>query len=96
MNTAINGYLDEIHDRYKDSSSVRISYDKASKSIGRRKSSTTLSIFRKATDWKRLKNRKLRSPQDEYSVDKQMKQLKEEIKAHSIKEANDEDNVDDT
>lgn len=50
LNTAINGYLDEVHDiskkADKNPSSVRISYDKT----GRRKSSANPSIFRKATD----------------------------------------------
>lgn len=98
LNTAINGYLDEVHDSYKKAdknpSSVSISYDKTSKGIRRRKSSPNSGIIRKATNWKGLKTHKLRSPRDEYSADKQMKQLKEDIKAHGIKETDDDDNGD--
>ena len=64
--------------------------DKTSKGIRRRKSSPNTGIFRKATDRKGLKTYKLRSPRNEYSADKQMLQLKEDIKAHGIKETEDD------
>lgn len=98
LNTAINGYLDEVHESYKKADknppSFIISYGKNGKGIRRVRSSVNPGIFRVATDRKGVKTRKLRSTRDDYSADKQMKQLKEDIKAHGIKEVEDDDNGD--
>jgi len=99
MNTAVNGFLNEVHENYKkyekNSSGSGVIYDKLS---GRafRTGSSKLLRFRENSE-KIIKNSSLkrvrRSPQDKHSADKQMKQIKEKLKAHGIKE--DKDNNDD-
>lgn len=99
LNTAINGYLGEMHDRYlkadKIPPSFRISYEKTSKGIKRKKSSGRPDMFRKIAQNKGLKTIKLGSRRDKYSAEQQMKQLQEDMRTHGIQEIKDDDGEED-
>lgn len=99
LNTAINGYLDEINESYKKADrippSFRISYDKTGKGVRKIKNANRPDIFRPVTEHKGLKTYKIRSLQDEYSADKQMKQLQEDMRTHGIKKTKDDDGDED-
>lgn len=99
LNTAINGYLDEINESYKKADrippSFRISYDKTGKGVRKIKNANRPDIFRPVTEHKGLKTYKIRSLQDEYSADKQMKQLQEDMRTHGIQKTKDDDGDED-
>ena len=99
LNTAIKGYLDEVNESYKKADKIppsyRISYHKPGKVVRKIKNANRSDIFRPITEHKGLKTYKIRSLQDEYSADKQMKQLKDDLKTHGIKEVKSDENVDD-
>lgn len=100
LNTAINGYLDEVNESYKKAernpSDMRIMYEKKGRFITKKK--TFPRIYKDLSSDESGKNMKYsrlfkqrRSPQDIYSADKQMKQLKNELRTHGIQEMNDDD-----
>ena len=95
LNTAIKGYLDEINESYKKADknppSFRISFDRPSKSVRKRNNSGNSKLLKPAFGKNGLKKYRLRSPREMYSADKQMKQLQEDLKAHGIKEVEDDD-----
>ena len=95
LNTAINGYLNEVRENYKKAdknpASYRIMYNRNSKGIRRIKLSERPDIFRKVDPHKKIKTYKIRSAQDEYSADKQLKQLKEKMQNHGIQDSTDDD-----
>lgn len=97
LNTAIKGYLDDVNESFKKADksplSFRISYDKTSKGIRKIRKSGQPGIFRK-TSFDGAKKYKIRSPRDEYSADKQMKQLQEELRTYGIMETTENDGKD--
>ena len=99
LNTAINGYLGEIHDSYlkadKNPPSFRISYEKTGTGIKRKKSSGCPDTFKQIAQNKGLKTFKLGSRRDKYSAEKQMKQLQEDMRTHGIQETKDDDGDED-
>ena len=98
LNIAVKGFLDEVHENYKkyekNSGGDGVIYDKLSNRAFR-KGSSKLLRFRKDSE-KISKHSTLKrvrhSPQDKYSANKQMKQIKEELRTHGIKEDKDENN----
>lgn len=92
LNTAIHGYLDEVNERYKKADKIppsfRISYGKGSK---RKKFFKRSDTFKEGDSDKGQLSFKIRSPRDEHSAEKQMEQLKDDLKTHGIKEAEDDD-----
>lgn len=99
LNTAINGYLSEIHESYlkadKMPPSFKISYEKNSKGIKRKKLSGRPDLFKQTSQSKGLKTVKLGSRQDKYSAEKQMKQLRKDMRTHGIQETKDDDGNED-
>ena len=95
LNTAINGYLNEVRENYKKAdknpANYRIMYNRNSKGIRRIKLSERPDIFRKVDPRRKIKTYKIRSAQDEYSADKQLKQLKEKMQNHGIQDSTDDD-----
>ncbi len=99
LNTAINGYLSEIHESYlkadKMPPSFKILYEKNGKGIKRKKSSGRPDLFKQTSQSKGLKTVKLGSRQDKYSAEKQMKQLRKDMRTHGIQETKDDDGNED-
>lgn len=94
LNTAINGYLDEVHESYKKAdrnpSDYSIIYSKDGKMKFKRKNAT----FKPLNTDKSGLIIKRRSPQDTYSADKQMKRIKKDLQTHGIRETEDDDGGD--
>lgn len=99
LNTAISGYLGEIHDSYlkadKNPPSFRISYTGSGTGVKRIKTSGHTGLFKPSTQGKGLKTFKLGSRRDKYSAEKQMKQLQEDMRTHGIQEMEDDDGGED-
>lgn len=100
LNTAVKGFLDEVHENYKkyekNSGGDGVIYDKLSNRAFRKGSSKLLRFRKdsgkisKHSTLKRVRH----SPQDKYSADKQMKQIKEELRTHGIQKKKDDGNGD--
>ena len=92
LNIAVKGFLDEVHENFKkyekNVSGGGVIYDKLSRRAFRSKSSSKLRRIKADTENLRKKGSFKRfrvSPQDKYSAEKQMKQLKEELRTHGVK-----------
>ena len=66
-------------------------YNRNGKGIRRIKLSERPDIFKKVDPHRKIKTCKIRSAQDEYSADKQLKQLKEKMQNHGIQDSTDDD-----
>ncbi|MBR1751992.1 MAG: helix-turn-helix transcriptional regulator [Ruminococcus sp.] len=99
LNTAINGYLGEIHDSYlkadKNPPSFKISYTRSGTGVKRLKTSGHTGLFKPTVQGEGLKTFKLGSRRDKYSAEMQMKQLQEDMRTHGIQDMNDDDGDED-
>lgn len=75
--------------------SFKISYEKNGKGIKRKKLSGHPDLFKQTSKSKGLKTVKLGSRQDKYSAEKQMKQLRKDMRTHGIQETKDDDGNED-
>lgn len=98
LNTAINGYLDEVNENYKKAdrnpSDFSIIYSKDGKMTFRRKVVPRPKLFKPVDADKPGLFRKKPSPQDTYSADKQMKKLKKDLQTYGVQETKDDDGDD--
>ena len=97
LNTAVKGFLDEMHENFKkyekNSSGGGVFYDKLSGRAFKRPSMPKLQKMREFSEKQRKKGSFKRfrvSPQDKFSAEKQMKQIKDELRTHGVKENKDE------
>lgn len=98
LNTAINGYLDEVNESYKKAernpSDFSIIYSKDGKMTFRRKVVPRPKLFKTVDADKPGLFRKKHTPQDTYSADKQMKKLKKDLQIYGVQETKDDDSDD--
>ena len=79
----------------KNSSDSGVFYDKLSGRAFKKSSSPKLQKMREDSEKQQKRNKLKRvrhSPQDKYSANKQMKQIKEDLRTHGIKEDKGENN----